>query len=263
MNSLERTGKVELAQHPQRLREEGFRCRELGYRAHTWRKPRRVVLVLVPCETEELPIAGHFFLITDRRPQTMRGREVVAFYRQRGLFERMLGELSSTLEPKLPGPPVASSTTGVERPVSAPRPRDAFAANQAILTLNLWANNLFHLRRQAVECAEARRGRPRQYGRSTTRSFGPLSPGLPAPAVPGHLARAQGRSHSGARDGGRLVSSLEIPGHVQTGRHGSGVTRGRVGRGIGSEATASRRDAYNFTRSVNARGGLYPKKRQL
>ena len=95
----------ELAQHPERLREEGFRCRELRYQAKSWPQPRRVVLVLVPSETEELPIARHFFLITDRSPQTMRGRDVVAFYRQRGLFERMLGELSSTLEPQL------SSTT--------------------------------------------------------------------------------------------------------------------------------------------------------
>ena len=158
----------ELAQHPQRLREEGFRCRELRYQAHSWLKPRRVVLVLVPCETEELPIARHFFLITDQSPQRMRGRDVVAFYRPRGLFERMLGELSSTLMPQL------SSTTRRKQHYRGQKPRqrtpsrDAFAANQAILTLNLWAYNLLHLGRQAAERAEARRGRPRKYGRSTT-----------------------------------------------------------------------------------------------
>ena len=125
-------------------------------------------MVLVPCETEELPIARHFFLITDLSPQRMRGRDVVAFYRQRGLFERMLGELSSTLMPQL------SSTTRRKRHYRGREPRqrtpsrDAFAANQAILTLNLLACNLLHLGRQAAERAQARRGRPRKYGRSTT-----------------------------------------------------------------------------------------------
>ena len=158
----------ELAQHPERLREEGFRCRELRYQAHSWAQPRRVVLVLVPCETEELPLARHFFLITDQSPQRMGGRDVVAFYRQRGLFERMLGELSSTLQPQL------SSTTRRKQHYRGQEPRqrtpsrDAFAANQAILTLNLWACNLLHLGCQAAERAEARPGRPRKYGRSTT-----------------------------------------------------------------------------------------------
>ena len=90
----------ELAQHPERLREEGFRCRELRYQATSWAQPRRGVLVLVPSQTEELPIARHFFLITDQSPQTMGGRDVVAFYRQRGLFERMLGE--AALHPSAP-----------------------------------------------------------------------------------------------------------------------------------------------------------------
>ena len=158
----------ELARHPEELREEGFRCRELVYQARSWQRPRRVVLVLVPCETEELPIARHFFLITDLSPKRMSGRDVVAFYRQRGLFERMLGELSSTLMPQL------SSTTRRKRHYRGREPRqrtpsrDAFAANQAILTLNLLACNLLHLGRQAAERAQARRGRPRKYGRSTT-----------------------------------------------------------------------------------------------
>ena len=107
-------------------------------------------------------------LFPDHRPQsqTMRGRDVAAFYRQRGLFERMLGELNSTLQPQL------SSTTRRKqhyrgRPPGQRTPsRDAFAANQAILTLNLLAYNLLHLGRQVAERAEARRGRPRKYGRS-------------------------------------------------------------------------------------------------
>ena len=80
----------------------------------------------------------------------------------------MLGELSSTLQPQL------SSTTRRKQHYRGREPRqrtpsrDAFAANQAILTLNLLACNLLHLGRQAAERAQARRGRPRKYGRSTT-----------------------------------------------------------------------------------------------
>ena len=158
----------ELAQHPERLRKEGFRCRELVYQARSWPQPRRVVLVLVPCETEELPIARHFFLITDMSPQRMSGRDLVAFYRQRGLFERMLGELSSTLQPQLSSSTRRKQHYRGREPRQRTPSRDAFAANQAILTLNLLAYNLLHLGRQAAARAETRRGRPRKYGRSTT-----------------------------------------------------------------------------------------------
>ncbi len=154
----------ELARHPERLQEEGFRCRELRYQAGSWQRSRRMVSVLIPSETEELPIARHFFLVTDMRARTMRARDVVAFYRQQGLFENMLGELSSTLMPQL------SSTNRPKHHYRAwvPRKRtpsrDAFAANQAILTLNLLAYNLLHLRRQAAERSERRPGRPKKNG---------------------------------------------------------------------------------------------------
>ena len=109
--------------------------------------------MLLPSETEELPMARHFFLITDQSPPTRPSREVVEFYRQRGQFESMLGELSSTLRPQL------SSTNRPKRhyrgrvPRQRTPSRDAFAANQAILT---WlAYNLLHLGRQAAGRAPA------------------------------------------------------------------------------------------------------------
>ena len=157
----------QLARDPEGLRQEGFRCHELSYQADSWPQPRRVVLVLLASETEELPLARHFFLITDQSPQTGPARQVVEFYRQRGQFESMLGELSSTLRPQL------SSTLRPKRhyrgrvPRQRTPSRDAFAANQAILTLNLLAYNLLHLGRQAAERAERRPGRPKKHGRST------------------------------------------------------------------------------------------------
>ena len=181
----------QLALDPERLRQEGFRCHELRYQADSWPQPRRVVLVLLPSETEELPMARHFFLITDQSPPTRPSREVVEFYRQRGQFESMLGELSSTLRPQL------SSTNRPKRhyrgrvPRQRTPSRDAFAANQAILTLNLLAYNLLHLGRQAAEQAERRPGRPKKHGRSTVAmSPGHLSPTVPAGPLPRHLARS-------------------------------------------------------------------------
>lgn len=157
----------DLARHPEPLQEEGYRCHELRYQADSWECPRRVVLVLIPSEKDELPIEHHFFLITDRSTQTMGSRDVVAFYRQRGLFEAMLGELSSTLVPQL------SSTNRPKQHYRGRVPRrrtpcrDAFAANQAILTFNLLAYNLLHLGRQAAEQAERRSGRGQKQGRSS------------------------------------------------------------------------------------------------
>ena len=157
----------DLARHPEPLQEQDFRCHELRYQAGSWERPRRVVLVLVPSERDELPIEHHFFLITDMSIQAMPSRDLVAFYRQRGLFEDMLGELSSTLVPQL------SSTNRPKQHYRGRVPRhrtpgrDAFAANQAILTFNLLAHNLLHLGRQAAEQAERRPGRPNKYGRSS------------------------------------------------------------------------------------------------
>ena len=157
----------DLARHPAPLQEEGFRCRELRYQARSWQRPRRVVLVLIPSQRDELPIEHHFFLITDMSTQTMPSRDLVAFYRQRGLFEDMLGELSSTLMPQLSSTNRAKQHYRGQVPRRRTPSRDAFAANQAILAFNLLAYNLLHLGRQAAEHAERRPGRPRKYGRST------------------------------------------------------------------------------------------------
>ena len=209
----------ELARHPEELREEGFRCRELVYQARSWQRPRRVVLVLVPCETEELPIARHFFLITDLSPKRMSGRDVVAFYRQRGPLRAHAGRVE--LHPH--------AAALLDHPPQATLPGSRAAAAHPVPG---------RLRRQPgdpdLESAGLQPASPRPPGRRARSSParpaaqirtlddgsepGSLSPpGLPAPAVPRHLARAQGRGHPDPRDGGRLGSAVEIPGHAQTG----------------------------------------------
>ena len=95
--------------------------------------------------------------------------------------------------------------------------RDAFAANQAILTLNLLAYNLLHLGRQAAERAERRPGRPEKKGRSTTalsldtfrRRY------LRVPSRSTFHGRAVGVTIAPS-DRRPLVPALEIPCHAQT-----------------------------------------------
>ena len=71
----------------------------------------------------------------------------------------MLGELSSVLMPQLSSTRRKQHYRGQEPRQRTPS-RDAFAANQAILTLNLLAYNLLHLGGQADERAEARPEQP-------------------------------------------------------------------------------------------------------
>ena len=90
---------------------------------------------------------------------------------------------------------------------------------------------------------------------------GPLSPGLPAPTVPRHLARAPGGRPPDASNGRYLVPSLEVPGHAPTGASGYSVTQGRVGRQSGPEGKRLHGSAYNVKRVSRAKGGVCPKSR--
>ena len=175
----------------------------------------------------------------------------------------MLGELSSTLQPQL------SSTT----PPQATLPGSRAASAHPVPG---------RLRRQPgdpdLEPAGLQPASPRPPGRRARRGParatpqvrthddgyepGPLSPTLSAPAVPRYLARAQGRRHPDPRDGGCLVSSVEVSGHAQTGGRGDGVSAGRVGREIARKASVLEEARTISPRSVQIRGRLYPK-RQL
>lgn len=117
---------------------------ELSYKAQDWKKTRRVVLLIVPPEEGEL-FPRTFFLITSFGAGSMSGQDLLDLYRQRGTYEQQLGQFMSTLTPQL------SSTTRTKRhyrgrvPQHRSVPRDAFATNQALLSLNLLAYNLLNL----------------------------------------------------------------------------------------------------------------------
>ncbi len=109
-----------------------------------WKKTRRVTLVIVPPEEGEL-FPRTFFLITSFGATRMTGERLLDLYRQRGTYEQQLGQFMSTLTPQL------SSTTRPKRHYRGRVPRrrsvarDAFATNQALLSLNVLAYNLLNL----------------------------------------------------------------------------------------------------------------------
>lgn len=156
----------ELAAQPEAVRQEPFRAYEMSYQAKEWKRPRRVVLIIVPPQEGEL-LPRSFYLITDFSAAILPAAKLLKMYRQRGTYEQQLGDFMHTLAPHL------SSTT---RPKSHYRgqpvglrqtPRDAFATNQALLSLHVLAHNLLNLGRRLAERAQARRGRPKTYGRSS------------------------------------------------------------------------------------------------
>jgi len=142
---------------------------ELTYKAKEWEQARRVVLIVVPPEEGEL-FPRTFFLITSFSAGRMSGERLLDLYRQRGTYEQQLGQFMSTLTPQL------SSTTRPKRhyrgrvPQHRSAARDAFATNQALLSLNLLAYNLLNLGATIASRSVARPGR-RKTGSMTIDTF--------------------------------------------------------------------------------------------
>ena len=133
-----------LRHRAQTVEPDPIRLHEVAYKAKDWKRTRRVVLVIVAPEEGEM-FPRTFFLITSYGATRMAGEDLLDLYRQRGTYEQQLGQFMSTLTPQL------SSTTRPKRHYRGRVPRhrhaarDAFATNQALLSLNLLAYNLLNL----------------------------------------------------------------------------------------------------------------------
>ena len=123
-------------------------CYEERYQAKSWKKPRRVVLVVV--ERPDDLFLDHFWLITSLDEKRYPADKLLALYRKRGKAEAHMGELmdvldpalSSARRPKKDGPVVQTSTdTGVR------------ANNETLLLLNLLAYEILHMGRTLMEKA--------------------------------------------------------------------------------------------------------------
>ena len=126
-----------LGREPGRPTKEGDEYAiELGeYRAASWTRPYRLVLVIVDLPDPKTRLRSlfphYFFLITNWRQERRNAWNVLEHYRQRGTFEDRLGEFNAVIGPGLPA--------------------KEFVANEASLLLKLLAFNLAGIIRGELE----------------------------------------------------------------------------------------------------------------
>jgi hypothetical protein len=124
---------------------------EMTYRAESWSRDRRVVLVVLE-RADELFI-HHFWIITNWTIEQMSGEALLEHYRERGSAENHMGELMDVFDPALSSSPrTKSSYRGRPIDTAAP-PCDSFAHNETILLLNALAYNVAHVARVFIEAA--------------------------------------------------------------------------------------------------------------
>ena len=124
---------------------------EMVYRAKSWSRERRVVLV-----TQERPgelFLHHFWLITSWSAEEKDGPALLELYRDRGTAEGHMGELMDVLEPALSSSPRTKSHYRGEAPKKRTTPANAFAHNEVLLLLNALAYNILHTARTLMNSA--------------------------------------------------------------------------------------------------------------
>ena len=160
---LKRLAEPHLRRPPGRPPQEGRTwLHELEYRARSWTRARRIVLVVLerPEEQGEL-FLDHFFLLTNLPLQEESALALLERYRQRGKAEKDFGEWQNALDLSLSSSPRPKSHYR-ERPIGTPYdPADSFGANEARLLVSLLAANLLHAGRVLLERA-LRKGVSRQ-----------------------------------------------------------------------------------------------------
>jgi len=147
---------LELARY--RPAGENLWTHELSYRAGTWKKARRVVLVIVENSGPQGTLfLDHFFLLTSARAEAESGNALLARYRQRGLAENDFGAFKTTLDPTLSSTSREKSHYQGQEIPAGYQPNDPFAANCAKLLLSLLAANLLAMGADLLSRGEASR----------------------------------------------------------------------------------------------------------
>lgn len=124
---------------------------EMGYRAGSWTRERRAVLVVLERPGELL--LDHFWLVTSIRADAMAAPDLLEHYRQRGTAEGLFGELMDVLSPALSSAPRTRRHYRGRRLPTLPTGIDAFARNEALLLLNLLAYQVLHTGRRLMQAA--------------------------------------------------------------------------------------------------------------
>lgn len=135
--------------------EPQLRFHEMEYRAGSWSRARRAVLV-VQDRPGEL-FAHHFWLLTSWSAEQMPAADLLAIYRRRGNAENLMGEWMNVLSPALSSARRPKShyrgNTDFEPSSQDWRP---FDVNAVTLLLSALAYNLAHVVRTLVEKATKR-----------------------------------------------------------------------------------------------------------
>lgn len=143
----------ELVRQKALMGESGEWCVELGpYRAASWTKPQRLVLVIVR-DPGELFVRS-FFLLTNWTQEEMPAEALLALYRRRGLAESHFGEWKDVLDPALSSTTRTKTHYRGEEPRRRTSPRDAFACNEVLLLLHALAYQLMHAGRCLAATAD-------------------------------------------------------------------------------------------------------------
>jgi hypothetical protein len=124
---------------------------EMSYRAGSWSRERRVVLVVLERPGELF--LDYFWLITNWTEEQLDGDELLDKYRERGTAEGHLGEFKNALAPALSSSQRTKSHYRGKKPSKQYDSSDAFNSNEAILLMNALAYNLLHAVRTLLERA--------------------------------------------------------------------------------------------------------------
>jgi hypothetical protein len=113
---------------------------ELSYQAASWSAARRVVLVIVERPGELFP--DHFFLVTNATVEETCAEELLVRYRYRGLAEKDFGDWQTAFDPHLSSTPRPKRHYRGQHLPERDSVTDSFAANEALLLMNLLSANL-------------------------------------------------------------------------------------------------------------------------
>ena len=113
---------------------------EMTYRAESWSRERRVVLVVL--ERPDDLFIHHFWIITNWTVEQMNGEALLEHYRERGSAENHMGELMDVFDPALSSSPRSKTSYRGHRIDTAAPPCESFAHNETILLLNALAYNI-------------------------------------------------------------------------------------------------------------------------
>lgn len=123
---------------------------EFRYKADTWSRERRVVLVVVRRVGELIP--SYFWLITNWTAEQLSPEDLLDLYRKRGSAEALMGEWMNVIAPALSSARRMKSHYRGTEPKERTASGDPFAINEAILLFSAMAYNLAHgLRLLAAE----------------------------------------------------------------------------------------------------------------